>query len=77
MGCSHLSGVGKASVNLFARQAGVVLNEIFFGPAISETFDDELDGQTGTCDDRFANHHFWIRGDHLFPVGHRPSSYET
>ncbi len=37
---------------------------------IGEAFDDELDRQTSARDDRFAHHHFRIRGDHLFPVHH-------
>ena len=62
--------IGEACVNLLLRQSWVVLNQLVFGPTIGETFDDELDRQTGAGDDRLAQHHVRICADQLLPVGH-------
>jgi hypothetical protein len=60
-------------MNVFSRQLRIVLENIRFGPPLTEEVDDQLDGQSGPSDDRLAYEDLWIDDDALLP-GHGRNS---
>jgi hypothetical protein len=45
----------------------VSFDDLFLGPGIGETFDEELDRQSRSRDDGRAYHHVRVCGNQLFP----------
>ena len=57
----------QARGDVFAREAGIVLQEVLFRPALPEQSDDEVDGKPRPADHRFAGQDVRVDPDPVLP----------
>lgn len=70
----EFGGIGQAGLNVLLTDVRVVVEDLLVGPAGSQKVDDELDGEAGTLDDRFANQYLRVDRNAFAPVdSHRLS----
>ena len=58
-----LGGKEKTGIDIVLHQAGILLQDLLHGAAVSKESQDVLHGEPCAPDDGFAYHHFGIYGD--------------
>src|SRR5215212_2534972 len=64
------AGIGQTRLDIFAGQAGVIVQDLGFAPAVGQEIDDKLHRQAGAFDHRLSGQHFRIDVDPILP-GHK------
>src|SRR6266536_3363664 len=59
----------QRGLEIFVGQSGIVLENLFFGPALSQKVDNQLHRQAGAADDRLAHENLRVYDDAFLP-GH-------
>lgn len=69
VGAEGFSGKGKGGLDRLASEARVGGQNLLNGFTGGKLFNDQLDGDSRSCHNRFPHHNGWIRHDELF-CGH-------
>src|SRR5271165_3737045 len=72
----HVTGIGKARLQIFRRDMVVFAKYPLEGPTAAEQIDHEFDGDPCPLDDRLASQDLWVHRNVFFPV-HFVSSHSV